>query len=92
VRWAGAGRSSRSTAARIAEVPFTAFTNRRKTEHVTGRLVVRQVKRLQLAHETSSECSILTQPRVAPARRLAHAWSTRDDVGRQPRSPVPHSA
>jgi hypothetical protein len=33
--------------AEVAEVPFTAFTSRRKAEHVTGRLVVRRVKRLQ---------------------------------------------
>jgi len=33
--------------AEVAEVPFTAFTSRRKSQHVTGRLVVRRVKRLQ---------------------------------------------
>jgi hypothetical protein len=33
--------------AEVAEIPFTAFTSRRKTEHVPGRLVVRRVKRLQ---------------------------------------------
>ena len=33
--------------AEVAEAPFTAFTGRRKAEHVTGRLVVRRVKRLQ---------------------------------------------
>ena len=33
--------------AEVAEIPFTAFTSRRKAEHVTGRLVVRRVKRLQ---------------------------------------------
>jgi hypothetical protein len=33
--------------AEVAEVPFTAFTSRRKAEHVTCRLVVRRVKRLQ---------------------------------------------
>lgn len=31
----------------VAEVPFVAFTGRRKAEHVTCRLVVRRVKRLQ---------------------------------------------
>lgn len=31
----------------VAEVPFTAFTGRRKAEHVECRLVVRRVKRLQ---------------------------------------------
>jgi len=32
--------------AEVAEVPFTAFVSRRKDEHVTCRLVVRRVKRL----------------------------------------------
>lgn len=33
--------------AEVAEVPFTAFTGRRKAEHVWCRLIVRRVKRLQ---------------------------------------------
>jgi len=33
--------------AEVAEVPFTAFTGRRKADHVSCRLVVRRVKRLQ---------------------------------------------
>lgn len=33
--------------AEVAEVPFTAFTGRKKHQHVTCRLVVRRVKRLQ---------------------------------------------
>lgn len=33
--------------AEVAEVPFIAFTGRRKADHVTCRLVVRRVKRLQ---------------------------------------------
>ena len=33
--------------AEVAEVPFTAFTGRRKAEHVKCRLIVRRVKRLQ---------------------------------------------
>jgi hypothetical protein len=32
--------------AEVAEVPFTAFTSRRKAEHITARLIVRRVKRL----------------------------------------------
>ncbi len=32
--------------AEVAEVPFTAFTSRRKADHVTGRLIVRRVRRL----------------------------------------------
>ena len=35
--------------AAVAEVPFTAFTSRRKGEHVTGRLIVRRVRRLNPA-------------------------------------------
>jgi len=33
--------------AEVAEVPFAAFTGRRKADHVTCRLVVRRIKRLQ---------------------------------------------
>ena len=32
--------------AEVAEIPFTAFTSRRKAQHLTGRLIVRRVKRL----------------------------------------------
>jgi hypothetical protein len=32
--------------AEVAEVPFTAFTSRRKADHVTARLIVRRVRRL----------------------------------------------
>jgi hypothetical protein len=32
--------------AEVAEIPFTAFTSRRKAEHLSARLVVRRVKRL----------------------------------------------
>lgn len=35
--------------AQVAEVPFTAFTSRRKNEHITARLIVRRVKRLNPA-------------------------------------------
>jgi len=40
--------------AEIAEVPFTAFTSRRKAEHITGRLIVRRVKRLNPAGPTGA--------------------------------------
>ncbi|MBA2438522.1 MAG: IS1380 family transposase [Acidimicrobiia bacterium] len=36
--------------AEVAETEFTAFTGRRKTEHVTARLIVRRVRRLNPAH------------------------------------------
>jgi hypothetical protein len=32
--------------AQVAEIDFTAFTSRRKAEHITARLIVRRVKRL----------------------------------------------
>ena len=32
--------------AQVAEVAFTAFTSRRQSEHISGRLIVRRVKRL----------------------------------------------
>jgi hypothetical protein len=42
--------------AEVTEVPFVAFTGRRKAEHVTCRLVVRRVKRLQpLAGDGSAQ-------------------------------------
>lgn len=41
--------------AEVAEVPFTAFTGRRKAEHVSCRLVVRRVKRLQPLASDGSE-------------------------------------
>ena len=36
--------------AEVAEVPFTAFTGRRRSEHVTARLIVRRVRRLNPKH------------------------------------------
>ena len=36
--------------AEVAEIGFTAFTGRRKTEHVTARLIVRRVRRLNPGH------------------------------------------
>ena len=41
--------------AEIAEVPFVAFTGRRKAEHVACRLVVRRVRRLQPSAGDGSE-------------------------------------
>ena len=40
--------------AQVAEVPFTAFTSRRKADHVNARLIVRRVKRLQPRSTTGS--------------------------------------
>ncbi|MGH3636137.1 MAG: IS1380 family transposase, partial [Mycobacterium sp.] len=36
--------------AEVAEIEFTAFTSRRKSEHIDGRLIVRRVKRLNPAN------------------------------------------
>ena len=41
--------------AEVAEVPFVAFTSRRKAQHVSCRLVVRRVKRLQPRASDGSE-------------------------------------
>src|SRR5664280_2284563 len=38
--------------AEIAEVPFTAFTSRRTADHISGRLIVRRVKRLNPTAKT----------------------------------------
>ena len=32
--------------AEVAQVPFTAFTSRPKADHISGRLIVRRVRRL----------------------------------------------
>jgi hypothetical protein len=36
--------------AEVAEIGFTVFTGRRRTEHVTARLIVRRVRRLNPGH------------------------------------------
>ena len=41
--------------AEVAEVPFTAFTSRRTGDHVTARLIVRRVKRLNPQAKTQGE-------------------------------------
>src|SRR5674536_120210 len=43
--------------AEIAEVPFTAFTSRRTADHISGRLIVRRVKRL---NPTAKTCLLYT--------------------------------
>src|SRR5450756_2399427 len=40
--------------AEIAEVPFTAFTSRRTADHISGRLIVRRVKRLNSTAKTAT--------------------------------------
>ena len=61
--------------AEIAEVPFTAFTGRRKAEHVTCRLVVRRVKRLQPPASDGTEQGELF------ATYRHHAFITNSDLG-----------
>ena len=41
--------------AEVAEIPFTAFTSRKRADHVTGRLIVRRVKRLNPNTKTQGE-------------------------------------
>ena len=41
--------------AEVAELPFTAFTSRPKSDHVTARLIVRRVKRLNPNTQTQGE-------------------------------------
>ena len=61
--------------AEAAEVPFTAFTGRRKAEHVPCRLVVRRVKRLQpLASDGSEQGELFATYRH-------HAFITNSTLG-----------
>ena len=46
--------------AEVAEVGFTAFTSRRKAEHVTARLIVRRVKRLNPDTATLGQGELFT--------------------------------
>jgi hypothetical protein len=61
--------------AEVAEVPFTAFTGRRRAEHVSCRLVVRRVKRLQpLAGDGTKQGELFTTYRH-------HAFITSSRLG-----------
>ena len=44
--------------AEVAEVAFTAFTGRRKAEHVTARLIVRRVRRLNPKHVPAGQAEM----------------------------------
>ncbi len=60
--------------AEVAEVPFVAFTSRRKAEHVACRLIVRRVKRLQpLAGDGSEQGELFAAYRH-------HAFITNSDL------------
>lgn len=49
--------------AEVAEIPFTAFTSRRKTDHITARLIVRRVKRLNPASVPDGQGELFTAHR-----------------------------
>ena len=49
--------------AEVAEIPFTAFTSRRKAEHVTARLIVRRVKRLNPASVPAGQTALFAEYR-----------------------------
>jgi hypothetical protein len=51
--------------AEVAEVPFTAFTSHRKADHVTARLIVRRVKRLN-PHTAKTQGELLPGYRYHP--------------------------
>src|SRR4051794_19858750 len=65
--------------AEVAEIPFTAFTGRRKAEHVTARLIVRRVRRLNPKTVPAGQAEMFRrlplprrvhrQPRAAAGRR-----------------------
>src|SRR4051794_2414986 len=46
--------------AEVAEIPFTAFPSRRKTDHLTARLIVRRVKRLNPASVPAGQGELFT--------------------------------
>ena len=70
--------------AQVAEIPFTAFTSRRKAEHVTARLIVRRVKRLNPASVPAGQGELFTTWRHhavftdSPLEMLAAEASHRD--------------
>jgi hypothetical protein len=49
--------------AEVAEIEFTAFTSRRKAEHVPGRLIVRRVKRLNPASVPAGQTALFGEYR-----------------------------
>ena len=84
------------SAAEIAEVPFTAFTSRRKCDHVTARLIVRRVKRLNPTSTTiktsaddGEQGELFTLYRYQLSRPAARCRSCRRTVspGRSPNPP-----
>jgi hypothetical protein len=62
--------------AEIAEIEFTAFTSRRKSEHVTGRLIVRRVKRLNPGVRSQATKAMTDQQQELFAAYRYHAVFT----------------
>ena len=61
--------------AEVAEIPFTAFRSKKKTERVTGRLVLRRIADLNLKHVDSGLPEQRPPSRIATARQApAHRW------------------
>ena len=67
--------------AEVAEVPFTAFTGRRRSEHVTARLIVRRVRRLNPKHVPAGQTGRTTTPSQSP-------HTTKINYSGRPRSTV----
>ena len=73
--------------AEIAEVPFTAFTSRRKADHISARLIVRRVKRLNPTSRTASKTATTTK--AAPGTDRAGKPGSQDEKPRQGRVVLP---
>jgi hypothetical protein len=61
--------------AEVAEVPFVAFTSRRKVEHVPCRLIVRRVRRLQPLAGDGSEQGELFAPTATTRSSPTPTWA-----------------
>ncbi len=70
--------------AQVAEIPYTAFTSRKKAQHVTARLIVRRVKRLNTASVPAGQEQLFATHRHhavftdSPTSMLAAEASHRD--------------
>jgi len=78
--------------AEITEIDYTAFTSRRKDEHIEGRLIVRRVKRLnpnKQAGDASQQQELFSLYRYQLSRPGARCRSCRRSVspGRSPNPP-----
>ena len=72
--------------AEVAEVGFTAFTNRRRGEHVTARLIVRRVRRLNPATvPAGADRSLRRLPLPRGVHRLERADAARRSHPPRPR-------